>query len=112
MINKAIIVGNLGNDPDIMYLQSGKAKATFSLATSFGKDSKTQWHKCCVFDKPAEWSADWKKGDLIYIEGYIDYYNPPDTDKWFTTIIGQKILRLKQGKASQQDPANATKPQS
>jgi single-strand DNA-binding protein len=73
-VNKVILLGRLGKDPEFRYTQSGKAMSTFSLATSerWGEDEKTEWHKIKFFDKLADVAQKYlHKGDLIYMEGKI-----------------------------------------
>jgi single-strand DNA-binding protein len=79
-VNKAIIVGNLGRDPETKYLSGGSAVATFSVATSESwKDKQTgeqkenvEWHNVKAFGKLAEICGEYlKKGSQVYIEGRI-----------------------------------------
>lgn len=78
-INKAIIVGRLGKDPDMRYAPSGTAIASFSMATNYSqKDSegnwndKTEWHNIVTFGKTAEFAGEYlKKGKLVYVEGRL-----------------------------------------
>lgn len=72
MINKVILVGNVGKDPEIKALQDGTTVANFSVATSEKRKEKkyTEWHNCCAFGKVAEIVKDWvRKGSLVYVEG-------------------------------------------
>ena len=76
MINKAILVGRLGREPEYRASQSGKASCRFSLATDsgYGQSRKTEWHSIVCFDKQAEFARDYlHKGSLVYIEGRISY---------------------------------------
>ena len=83
-VNKVILVGNLGRDPEIRYMQNGKAVANLSMATSeTWKDQqgqqqeKTEWHRVIAFDKLAEIIGEYvKKGSKIYCEGKLQ------TRKW------------------------------
>ena len=77
-INKVIIVGRLGQDPEIRYTQSGDAALNISVATSESwkdkatgeKREATEWHRVSIFGKPAEIAAQYlRKGSLIYVEG-------------------------------------------
>jgi single-strand DNA-binding protein len=78
-INKAIIVGRLGKDPDLRYAPSGTAIASFSVATNHSlKNSegewtdKTEWHNVVTFARTAEFAGEYlKKGRLVYIEGRL-----------------------------------------
>ena len=84
-INKAILVGNLGNDPDVRFTQGGAAVANISIATSESwndkqtgqKQEKTEWHRVVIFGKLAEIAQQYlKKGSKVYIEGKLQ------TRKW------------------------------
>jgi len=83
-VNKVILVGNLGRDPEMRYMPSGDAVATFSLATtetwkdkSGQKQELTEWHRISMFGKQAEIAGQYlKKGSSVYIEGRLQ------TRKW------------------------------
>ena len=87
-VNKVILIGNVGRDPEIRYMQSGEPIANFSLATSerwTGKDGqkqeRTEWHRVEVFGKTAQVVRDYvTKGKPIYIEGSIRYEEWTDKD--------------------------------
>lgn len=103
-LNKAMIIGNLGKDPELKYMPNGKAVVSFSIATSQKwKDNdgnpqeKTEWHNVTAFDKLAEIIGEYvKKGSKVYIEGRLQ------TDKWekdgvthYTTkIIASQMVML------------------
>ena len=78
-INRVILVGHVGQDPDIKYTTSGYAVASFSLATNEvsmdlekNKTEHTEWHNIVAWNKLAEFSKEYiKRGQLIYIEGRI-----------------------------------------
>jgi single-strand DNA-binding protein len=75
-VNKVILIGRLGKDPDIRYTTTGKSMTTFSLATSerWGNEEKTEWHKIVMFDRVAETAHQYlRKGDQVYLEGKIQY---------------------------------------
>ena len=81
-VNKVIIVGNCGRDPEVRYLPSGQAVATVSVATSSKRKDKTsgemiedtQWHRVTFFDRLAEIAGEYvKKGRPIYVEGRLKY---------------------------------------
>lgn len=106
-VNKAILVGNLGKDPEIRYLPSGKAVANFSIATSESwkdkttgeKKEKSEWHNIVIFDKLAEICGQYlKKGSSVYIEGKIttEKYQDKTTgaDKYATKIIANEMRML------------------
>lgn len=87
-LNKAILIGNLGRDPEIRYTQAGEPIANFSLATSekwTGKDGqkqeRTDWHRVEVFGKQAQVVRDYlTKGRSVYVEGQIRYEEWTDKD--------------------------------
>jgi len=81
-VNKVILVGNCGRDPEVRYLPSGQAVATVSVATSSKRKDKntgetvedTQWHRVTFFDRLAEIAGEYvKKGRPIYVEGRLKY---------------------------------------
>ncbi|OGJ88121.1 MAG: hypothetical protein A2268_04985 [Candidatus Raymondbacteria bacterium RifOxyA12_full_50_37] len=79
-VNKAILIGNLGKDPELRYVSTGNAVANFSLATtenfkdkSGQKQSRTTWHNIVIWGKLAEIANQYlKKGGQVYLEGRID----------------------------------------
>lgn len=80
MLNKVILIGNLGNDPEVRTLDNGNQLANFSLATSETYTNKnsgekvtnTEWHRCVAYGKPAEIIGKYtKKGSKLYVEGSI-----------------------------------------
>ena len=79
-VNKVILIGNLGKDPELKYGQaSGKAVCRFSLATTerWGGEERTEWHNLVLFDRTAEVANEYlRKGSQIYVEGRIQ------TNKW------------------------------
>lgn len=104
-INKVILVGNLGNDPEVKYTQGGMAICTLSLATtSVRKDKdgqqieKTEWHRVKLFGKLGEIAGEYlKKGRQVYIEGSIRYdkFTGQDgVEKYFTDIVADEMQML------------------
>ena len=104
-INKAILVGNLGNDPEMKYTQGGMAICTLSLATtSVRKDKdgntqeRTEWHRVKLFGKLGEIAGEYlKKGAQVYIEGSIRYDKFTGSDgveKYFTDIVADEMQML------------------
>jgi single-strand DNA-binding protein len=91
-VNKAILVGNVGKDPEVKFLPSGSPVANFSLATSERYKDKsgefqerTEWHNLVAFDRLAEIVRDYvKKGSKLYVEGRIQ------TRSWDDKQSGQK----------------------
>jgi len=81
-VNKVILVGNCGRDPEVRYLPSGQAVANISLATSSRRKDKstgetiedTQWHRITFYDRLAEIAGEYvKKGRPLYVEGRLKY---------------------------------------
>lgn len=87
-MNKAILVGNIGSDPEMKYSQSGSGRCTFTLATNdgWGDNKKTNWHRVVIFGKSAEAAGRYlKKGSSVGIVGRIDY-NKVQRDDGYATI--------------------------
>lgn len=104
-VNKVILVGNLGNDPEVKYTQGGMAVTTLSLATtSVRKDKdgnqqeRTEWHRVKLFGKLGEIAGEYlKKGRQVYIEGSIRYdkFTGQDgVEKYFTDIVADEMQML------------------
>lgn len=104
-INKVILVGNLGNDPEVKYTQGGMAICTISLATtSVRKDregnqqERTEWHRVKLFGKLGEIAGEYlKKGRQVYIEGSIRYDKFTGQDgqeRYITEIIADEMQML------------------
>ncbi len=99
-INKVILIGNLGKDPEVFTTQSGTKIVSFSLATSerFKKrngevEEKTQWHRVKLFGKIAEIGEQYlKKGNSVYIEGRIEYSQYEE--KYYTDIIATNVTLM------------------
>ena len=105
MINKAILVGNLGRDPEISYTTSGMAVAKFSLATSErwkDKNSgemqdRTEWHRITAFGRLAEICGEYlSKGRQVYIEGRIQTtsWEKDGITRYTTEIIAAEMKML------------------
>ena len=96
-VNKVVLVGHLGGDPETRFTPSGAAVANFNLATNESwRDSngdiqdKTEWHRCVMFGKSAEMAGDLlKNGQLIFTEGKLQTRNWEDKDgvKRYTTEV-------------------------
>ena len=98
-INKVILIGRTGKDPEIKSTNSGKKVASFSLATSekYKDQEQTTWHNLVLWEKHAEISEKYiKKGSLIYVEGKISNRSWDDKDgvKRYTTEIIVNSLQL------------------
>ena len=116
-VNKAIIVGNLGADPDLKYLPSGDAVVNMSIATTDkwkDKDGEqkeaTEWHRVSFFGKLAEVCGQYlKKGSSVYVEGSIrtrKWQDKDGQDRYTTEIRGDRMQML----GSKQDSAPASSP--
>jgi single-strand DNA-binding protein len=105
-INKVIIVGHLGADPEIKYMPSGTAVANVTIATSESwkdkttgeKQEKTEWHKVTFYKKLAEIVGEYlKKGAQIYVEGRLQtrkWQAKDGTDRYTTEIIASEMQML------------------
>lgn len=104
-LNKAMIIGRLGNDPEVRYAQSGTAMGNFNLATNEAwtdktgqRQEKTEWHRIVVFGKQAENCAKYlKKGRQAYVEGRIQTREWEDRDgnkRTTTEIVAQTVQFL------------------
>ncbi|KKO47663.1 single-stranded DNA-binding protein [Arsukibacterium sp. MJ3] len=98
-VNKVIVLGNLGQDPEVRTMQSGKAMATLTIATSERWQDKnsgepqerTEWHKVVLFGKTAEIAQEYlKKGQQVYIEGKLQtrkWQDQQGIDRYTTEIV-------------------------
>lgn len=104
-INKVILVGNLGNDPEVRYAQSGAAITTLSVATSESwkdkdgqQQERTEWHRVKAFGRLAEIMGEYlKKGRQVYIEGSLrteKYTDKNGVEKYSTDIIADQMQML------------------
>ncbi|HNW82684.1 MAG TPA: single-stranded DNA-binding protein [bacterium] len=112
-LNKVMILGRLGRDPEKKYTASGIAVCNFSVATSESVkkgnafEEKTEWHKIIVFGNQAETVSKYvKKGSLVFIEGRIQtrsYQDKEGHEKYVTEIIANSVrfLDLKDGGSSE-----------
>ncbi len=105
-VNKVILVGNLGRDPEVRYSPNGGAVATLSLATSDSwKDKntgeqveKTEWHRIVMFRRLAEIAGEYlKKGSKVYIEGKLQtrkWQDQNGRDRYTTEIVANEMQML------------------
>ena len=105
-INKVILVGNLGADPETRYMPSGSAVTNLRLATNERRKDKqsgeftdvTEWHRVVMFDKLAEIAAEYlRKGSQVYIEGKIrtnKWQDKDGNDRYTTEIIANEMQML------------------
>ena len=88
-LNKVILIGNAGNDPEVTHIDSGSVVANFSLATnetykdkSGEKKTVTEWHRCVAWGKNAEVIEEYvKSGQLLYVEGRLKTRSYEDKEK-------------------------------
>jgi single-strand DNA-binding protein len=105
-INKVIIVGNLGGDPDTRFMPSGKAVCNISVASSESwndketseKQEKTEWHRIVFFGRLAEIASEYlKKGSQVYVEGKLrtrKWVTREGHDRWTTEIVANQMQIL------------------
>jgi single-strand DNA-binding protein len=105
-INKVIIVGNLGGDPETRYMPSGSAVTNITVATNESwKDKqtgeqkdRTEWHKVAMFNRLAEVAAEYlRKGSQVYIEGKLrtrKWQDKNGQDRWTTEIVADEMQML------------------
>jgi single-strand DNA-binding protein len=103
-VNKVILLGNLGRDPELRYTQSGQAVANFTLATSENwndkngeRVEKTEWHRVVVWGKVAELCSQYlSKGRSVYLEGRIQTREWEDKEgqKRFTTEVNAQTVQF------------------
>ncbi|MBI3560359.1 MAG: single-stranded DNA-binding protein [Gammaproteobacteria bacterium] len=117
-LNKVILIGNLGKDPEIRYMPNGQPVANFNIATSESwKDKatgaaqeKTEWHRIVMYRKLAEIAGEYlKKGSKIYVEGKLQTRKWQDNtgqDRYTTEIIANEMQMLdSRGGAATMPPA-------
>ena len=104
-VNKVILIGNLGRDPEIRYTKSGTAVANLNLATTDSwkdpqgdRQERTEWHRVVAWDKLAEISKEYlSKGRQVYIEGRLQTRSWEDKDgnkRYTTEIRADQLLML------------------
>ena len=105
-INKVILVGNLGADPDTRYMPSGKAVTNIRIATSESwkdrttgdQQERTEWHTVVLFDKLGEIAAEYlRKGSQVYIEGSLrtrKWQDKEGKDRYSTEIVARDMQML------------------
>ena len=113
-INKVILVGNVGVDPDVRYMPNGNAVTTLSVATSEtwkdkqtgDKQERTEWHRVVCFNRLGEIAGEYvRKGSKLYVEGSLrtrKWQDPQGQDRYTTEIVASDIQMLdSKGGASQ-----------
>jgi len=104
-LNKAMLIGNLGKDPEIRYTNAGSAVANFPIATTDrwtsktgDKQERTEWHNIVAFDRLADLSKNYlRTGSSVYIEGRLQTKSWEDSQgqkKWRTEIVATSIQFL------------------
>ena len=116
-VNKVILVGNLGGDPEVRYTQAGAPVTTISVATSeTWKDKqtgepkeRTEWHRVVAFQKLAEIMGEYlRKGAKVYIEGKLvtrKWQDKDGSDRWTTEIIADEMQMLDKKEQGNRPPA-------
>ncbi len=111
-VNKVILVGNVGRDPDIQQTQNGTKVAHFSLATNRRlpngdePQEKTDWHRLTLWNRLAQFAEEYvKTGDRIYIEGRLEYdsYERDGVTIPTADITVRELVLLSGGRAANQD---------
>ena len=126
-INKVILVGNLGRDPEVRCTQAGAAVATLAIATSDSwrdkntgeQREKTEWHRVSLFGKLAEVAGEYlHKGSQVYIEGQLQTRKWQDQqsgqDRYTTEIVVQSyngVMQMLGGKSNQQQNNAVSEPE-
>ena len=122
-VNKAIILGNLGRDPEVRYTPDGKAVTSFSVATTEkwrdkdgNSQERTEWHRIVAFDRLAEVCGEYlSKGSSVYVEGQLQTRSWEDREgnkRYTTEIVGRTVQFLSSrgesgrsgGRTSQKEP--------
>ena len=104
-VNKVILVGNLGADPEVRYSSTGTPVTTFRIATSENwtnkdgqRETRTEWHRIVTFGKLGEICAEYlSKGKQIYVEGRLRTRSWEDrygNKRWITEVVAQTIVML------------------
>lgn len=118
-VNKVILIGNLGKDPEIRYTTGGSAVANFTIATSDSytdkdgeRQEKTEWHRIVAWGRLAEICGEYlSKGRMVYIEGSLRTRSWEDKDgntRWTTEVVARSMEMLggrsEQGSRDTQSP--------
>ena len=121
-LNKVILIGNLGRDPEVRYMPNGEAVCNFSIATSETwndrqtgqRQERTEWHNITLYRRLAEVAGQYlKKGSQVYIEGRIQsrkYTGKDGIERTAYEIIGSEMKMLGGGNDSGQQNAQHTPP--
>ena len=123
-INKVILVGNLGNDPNVRTMPNGEAVANITVATSESWNDKntgehrevTEWHRIVFYRRQAEVAGEYlRKGSKVYVEGRLKtrkWQDQNGQDRYTTEIQGDvlQMLDSRQGGDNQDKPSTSSKP--
>jgi single-strand DNA-binding protein len=119
-VNKVILVGSLGRDPEVRFMPNGEAVANFSMATSENwkdkqgaKQEKTEWHNIVMYRKLAELAGEYlKKGSPVYIEGRLQTrkWEKDGVTRYTTEIIGDNMQFLGSKSAQSNEGDSNTPP--
>jgi single-strand DNA-binding protein len=123
-VNKVILIGNVGNDPDMRYTANGGAVCNLSVATtdswrdkqSGENQERTEWHRVVIFGKLGEIAGEYlRKGSKVYIEGRLQtrkWQGKDGQDRYTTEIVASEMQMLdsKGGGSASYDSAPASKP--
>ena len=119
-VNKVILVGNLGNDPEVRYMPSGGAVANVSVATTDGwrdkasgeRQERTEWHRVVLFGRLGEIAGEYlRKGSKVYVEGRLQtrkWQGQDGQDRYSTEIVANDLQMLdsRGGGGGNYDPAS------
>lgn len=122
-VNKAIVLGNVGQDPEIRYTANGDAVCNFSIATTDTwkdkngqRQERTEWHNIVMYRKLAEIAGEYvRKGSSIYIEGRIQtrkWQTKDGQDRYTTEIIADQMQMLGNRQNGERSQSQDRKPQS
>jgi single-strand DNA-binding protein len=111
-VNKVILVGNLGKDPEVRYTPGGQAVANFTIATnenwtdkSGQKQERTEWHRIVVWGKLAELCSEYlAKGRQVYVEGRLqtrEWNNKEGAKQYTTEVVANQVVFLSGGERGQ-----------
>ena len=121
-INKVIVLGNLGADPDARYMPNGNAVTNISVATtdswkdkeSGERQEKTEWHRVVFFGRLAEIASEYlKKGSQVYVEGRLKtrkWEDKEGNDRWTTEIVANEMQMLGERISSSSSSDNFSAP--
>lgn len=121
-VNKVILIGNLGRDPEVRYTPNGSAVCNISLATtrnwknrdSGERQEETEWHRVVFYDRLAEIAGEYlKKGKPVYVEGRLKtrkWQGQDGKDNYTTEIIAEQVQLLSGRDGGEQQPRRAEAP--